>query len=844
LFRKVSSIQATSLTSKGNSIVIENNALQTELSLGVEQYSNSSSNISNKNDEYDSVTKLQTNVKVCARIRPLSNQSSKSKEHDSVFKSTSARRNLSFIPGGNYSNRRKATASSTTTTSTTTTATTTSSGSHSNQRSQGEGTFVAWDISDDSATASQSNKMEKIQGRTHSYTLDKVFGTDTSTDQIYHNSVASLVKAAMEGYHSTVLAYGQTSTGKTHTMTGTKDAPGLIPLCIQDCFKYVRENTSAEPREYLFRFSYLEVYKEHIRDLLSSTSSAPEPVRLFDGPTGLVIRGLKEEVVSSPEKVFQLLKQGEKRRQVGATHMNQHSSRSHVMVRLKIESSLAKNNKSDETRVSILSLVDLAGSESVRLNGAERRDEGQYINKSLMALGQVVLGLSDACSFSGDKKISKKHIPYRDSKLTRLLQLSLSGNAQMLLMCCISPLASYMEESHNTFKFATRAKRIEQKATIQTTKDKDETLLQTYRDEIQNLKQQLAEASQQKRQLLEEQRAYQMLKQRQEVPHPTMSTPIINNINTATTTTTTTMESTTGEIEELVEAIQTMEQLILKSRPLQQQQNSKQLTSNPAATIVESDISLSTTHSKTELDEVVDRVLKSDNPEEEGDDDLLVDDDFDGISSNVKHDSNIETTKSSDREPITPSGVHKTAASSSIQNTTNTEDQLHSELTRIRGLLGSVLQKRGVASASGECPPEFRSLGQEKVRKSLDFSTPYRDSPPSRQILDQSLSEELEAGMNIDGSIGEDYGKTSKEAEEKKAEVESLRMQLEQQERTTSLRKADSYFLQSQLQEKDKLLEEVSSLLEAVEQRQGELERENVALKRELESLREERTFG
>lgn len=770
------------------------------------------------NRSTSSTTKLLTNVQVCGRIRPLDSQS-KSNERETLVKSPPPKRHLKLSPGANHPNRTNPAAFS--------------SATSNKRRLQNDGTFVAWDISDDNTNASQSDNTQRVQGRTHSYTLDRVFGTDATTDEIYHESVAPLVKAAMEGYNSTVLAYGQTSTGKTHTMTGKRDDPGLIPLCVKDCFKYVRENASDEPREYLFRFSYLEIYKEHIRDLLSSTTSAPEPVRLFDGPNGLVIRGLKEVVVSSPNKVFQLLKHGDRRRQVGATHMNQNSSRSHVVVRLKIESSIA-TNKSDETHVSILSLVDLAGSESVRLNGAERREEGQYINKSLMALAQVVLGLSESCKTNGENKVNKSHIPYRDSKLTRLLQSSLSGNAQMLLMCCISPLASYLEESHNTFKFATRAKRIKQKASIQTAKDKDETLLQTYRNEIEDLKQQLAEASQQKQQLLEEQRTFQTIKHREVVPpansdvfDTTTISPIIKSRKAESNN----MESTTGEIEELVEAIQTMEQLILKSRPLQQQQNFNVLHTNSAGIARKDDISLSITSSTIGLEEMLDSALQSDDTEMKGDEDLLVDKNADSV---------VKSSKSPGILPKTPRNYYRTTASSSIQGTPITEDQLHSDLTRVRGLLATVLQKRGVASVLGNDSSGVGSFGYEKVRKSLDFSTPSGDPPPSYQKLDKSLSEELETGMKVGEIIG-NFGETSREAEEINTELESLRMQLEQQERTTTLRKADSHFLQLQLEEKDKLLEEVSSLLEAVEKRQGVLERENFALKRELNVLREER---
>lgn len=733
---------------------------------------------------------LVSNVQVCARIRPLSTNM-KSKELEG--------------PSAKGRSRRK---------------------------SQNNDNFVAWDISEDKSSVYQSSEIEKVHGRINSYTLDRVFGTDVTTDQVYNDSVASLVKRAMEGYNSTVLAYGQTSTGKTHTMTGKRDDPGLIPLCVKDCFKYVQDNESNESREYLFRFSYLEIYKENIRDLLSSSTSAPQPVRLFDGPDGLVIRGVKEVVVSSPNKVFQLLKQGDKKRQVGATHMNQQSSRSHVVVRLKIESSLAKN-KSDETRISTLSLVDLAGSESVRLNGTERREEGQYINKSLMALGQVVLGLSESSKPNGGKK-SKSFIPYRDSKLTRLLQSSLSGNAQMLLLCCISPLVSYLEESHNTFKFATRAKRIEQKASIQTAKDKEATLLQTYRNEIEQLRQQLAEASQQKEQLLEEQQAFQTM-MRREQEHSENSEPDETTITSSSMKIddvgSDIVDSTSGEIEELVDAIQRMEHLILKSHPLDQHQEAHNEFFKEVVGTAQNDVA--------SLDI-------------ERDDDLVDTEE----SESTENSGELDTPpKSPEAATSAPTKDALFTPSTHTKRTPTIKDSLHSELSRVRGLLSSVLQTRGVSTALRNDPPGVGSLEDGSVRKNLNFHTPSScDAPPSRRImLDQSLSEELEVGNDLDRVLAEcdDMSESendgevdemkNKELEEKDAELESLRIQLHKQERTTSLRKADSNFLQRQLEEKDKLLEEVSSLLEAVEKRQVELERENLSLRKEIKELRFER---
>ena len=608
---------------------------------------------------------LKAHIEVCARVRPLNVQAG-GHGYFSASKPAAGRRRMGGIKlkANDRNSSRPAT-------------------------QKKDDSIVAWNVSGDGETVAQSSETELVQGRTHSYTLDHVYGPEATTTQLYQRSIKSLVDRAMEGYHSAILAYGQTSTGKTFTMTGTQDEPGLIPLAITDCFRYVKK--SQESREYLIRISYLEVYKENIRDLLSSTV---QPIRLFDGPNGLIIRGLKEEVVSSPEQVHSILAKGERRRQVGATQMNEHSSRSHVMVRLWIESTGPDADGFGVARVSSLSLVDLAGSESVRLNGADRREEGQYINKSLMTLGQVVLCLSEG---------KTGHIPYRDSKLTRLLQPSLSGNAQMVLLCCISPQSSHLDESHNTFKFATRAKKVEQKAIVNVADD-DQTLLQAYKSEIEDLRKQLAEA-----------RAQQLELQKK----PTSTGDDAPEIPTATD----------GEITELVEAIKTMERLILKSKPHHEVRLSRS------------------------VDDDLDMILQSNSgPAGDADDELLID-----LPSRTP-------PKSSD------------------------DDALHSELSRIRGLLGSVLQKRG--------------MGVPNPPKRLDFTSPQRPQQEER-------------------------------------EVASLRKQLEEQEMNTNLSKADASFLQNQLNEKDKLLEEVWKILDALEERQNTLEKENALLKAELAELKE-----
>ena len=274
-------------------------------------------------------------------------------------------------------------------------------------------------------------------------------------------------------------------------------------------------------REFLLRVSYMEIYNEQIFDLLAppppegrgngpASPARQSSIRIFESKAeGVVIRGLKEEIVTSPEQVFALLAAGEARRRTGSTNMNKQSSRSHSIFRLIVESTGRRRGAEDSgdkdsasastsgpVRVSTLSLVDLAGSESVKATGAtgSRQKEGQYINKSLMTLGHVVYKLSDiSMRASSSTSTAKDHIPYRDSKLTRLLQPSLSGNAQICIICNVSPLVRNLDESHNTLKFATRAKKIKQTATVTEVMD-DRTLLQNYREEIEQLKHQLREA--------------------------------------------------------------------------------------------------------------------------------------------------------------------------------------------------------------------------------------------------------------------------------------------------------------------------------------------------------------
>ena len=244
------------------------------------------------------------------------------------------------------------------------------------------------------------------------YRFDAVCGTDVHTEQVYERSCREVVGGLLVGRSGTIVAYGQTASGKTHTMQGTPESPGLIPRAVVDVFKTYQR----------CRVSYVESYNERVRDLLGDA----DDLRVLDG--GPV--GRREVSVESVDEVFAAITRGERRRSVGATPYNTHSSRSHAILTL----TLANN--------AILTFVDLAGSE------ATASAEGHCINRSLHALALVIAKLADGHGY----------VPYRDSKLTRLLRPALSG--RVTLVCTVAPDAG--EETTNTLHFARRATRVVQ----------------------------------------------------------------------------------------------------------------------------------------------------------------------------------------------------------------------------------------------------------------------------------------------------------------------------------------------------------------------------------------------
>ncbi|GAB2225103.1 hypothetical protein Drorol1_Dr00005890 [Drosera rotundifolia] len=307
------------------------------------------------------------------------------------------------------------------------------------------------------------------------YAFDRVFGPNATSEEVYEVAARPVVKAAMEGVNGTVFAYGVTSSGKTHTMHGDQSSPGVIPLAIKDVFSIIQDTPG---REFLLRVSYLEIYNEVINDLLDPTG---QNLRVREDAQGTYVEGIKEEVVLSPGHALSFIAAGEEHRHVGSNNFNLLSSRSHTIFTLMIESG-AHGDDYDGVIFSQLNLIDLAGSESSKTETTGlRRKEGSYINKSLLTLGTVIGKLSEG---------KASHVPYRDSKLTRLLQSSLSGRGHVSLICTVTPASSSTEETHNTLKFASRAKRVEIYASRNKIID-EKSLIKKYQREISNLKQEL-----------------------------------------------------------------------------------------------------------------------------------------------------------------------------------------------------------------------------------------------------------------------------------------------------------------------------------------------------------------
>lgn len=357
------------------------------------------------------------------------------------------------------------------------------------------------------------NGQQVILGKDKAFTYDYVFSQLSPQVEVYETAVQSLLGALFNGYNATVLAYGQTGSGKTYSMgsgyqslcsatsnltpdtnlngaiiSSDFDNVGVIPRVLNDLFTRIEEEQRAnKDAKFSVKVSFVEVYNEEIKDLFnpgctSSGSTSGEPLNIREENNTIRVVNLSEITVTNAITTIQLLEKGSAVRVVGGTAMNDQSSRSHAIFTITLEQERGEN----ELIKSKFHLVDLAGSERQSKTKAEgiRLREGININLGLLALGNVISILGE------DNPSNKvKHVPYRESKLTRLLQDSLGGNSHTLMIACVSPADSNMEETLNTLRYADRARKIKNKPIVNI--DPQAAELSNLRQQVQELKAQI-----------------------------------------------------------------------------------------------------------------------------------------------------------------------------------------------------------------------------------------------------------------------------------------------------------------------------------------------------------------
>ena len=348
----------------------------------------------------------------------------------------------------------------------------------------------------------RSNEMEETEYR--SFKFDFSYDKNCKQSDVYNDVGQPLLDKAFDGFNGTIFAYGQTGSGKTWSMSGDTDSEenkGIIPRICENLFKRVRSETKEGKKKFMIICSYFEIYNEMLRDLLDPArgikKKGPGPQKISQlqikesKALGVYVKGLHEVVVDDEKKIMELMNQGNAHRTSGETKMNARSSRSHSIFTMKIH----QKDAEDETRsvFARLNLVDLAGSERASKTEAtgSRLKEGANINKSLMALGNVINALAEKANAGDARKKKKVFIPYRNSKLTRVLQESLGGNSLCSMLATLSPARSNLEETLSTIQYANRAKMIQ----VAATKNEEMTQIDSLNDEIAALKKKLAEAA-------------------------------------------------------------------------------------------------------------------------------------------------------------------------------------------------------------------------------------------------------------------------------------------------------------------------------------------------------------
>ncbi|CAC5380917.1 KIF3A [Mytilus coruscus] len=318
------------------------------------------------------------------------------------------------------------------------------------------------------------------------FTFDMVFGPNSKQVDLYNQAARPIVDFVLEGYNGTIFAYGQTGTGKTFTMEGVRAVPelrGIIPNSFAHIFGKIAK--AEGDTRFLVRVSYLEIYNEEVRDLLHKDQN--QRLEVKERPdVGVYVKDLSAFAVNNADDMDRIMTLGNKNRSVGATNMNLHSSRSHAIFSVTVECSEKGPDGKHHVRAGKLHLVDLAGSERQAKTGAtgQRLKEATKINLSLSTLGNVISSLVDGKS---------THIPYRNSKLTRLLQDSLGGNSKTAMIANIGPADYNFDESISSLRYANRAKNIKNKAKIN--EDPKDALLRQFQKEIEELRKQLEEGS-------------------------------------------------------------------------------------------------------------------------------------------------------------------------------------------------------------------------------------------------------------------------------------------------------------------------------------------------------------
>mmetsp|Transcript_19995 Transcript_19995/g.39279 ORF Transcript_19995/g.39279 Transcript_19995/m.39279 type:complete len:848 (+) Transcript_19995:374-2917(+) len=670
------------------------------------------------------------------------------------------------------------------------------------------------------------------------FIFDRVFGIEESNATLYEEIMQDLVKSSMEGKHCAAFAFGPTSTGKTFSMQGTAEHPGVIPRAVHDVFAYVSEH---QTREFLLRASYMEVYNESINDLFEPASTN---LKVFEDPRrGPQVQGLEEKIVVSPDQVFALISAGEAQRKVGCTDYNKQSSRSHTIFRLVIESK-AKTNADSETarsaRVATLNLVDLAGSESAQnVQNKVRRQEGSHINKSLLTLTNIIYKLSDGAAQKG------QHIPYRDSKLTRILQASLQGNSRVSIVCTCTPWEGAREETLSTLRFATRAKKVSRTVQVNEVLDERALLLQ-YKREIAELRRKLADAE---RRTINDNDADSASESEPPTPTPpSPSTPVtpgrvfadfsLTPVSNAPKSSKSREEKIRAQIDA---AIANLNRVILNSS-----------TMGPLSGGMRS--------RSGSLENDGDSVLL-DNPPG-----LLSEDGADGdeLESHQRGQTPFFRRISSlDRvigEDVNRTRMLRSRSEGSAQEEVAAVDSARENLeARMRSLSDRVsVSSKGDTEGEEPLPSPPRSSSRLKKRHSItaelrsireqlanlltgsgDLDEDHNIAHNNQQQLQSEDNEHTRKAGSTTGVVSLDDipEQTKAYVQQLEARVNELEGQVRKYALEQSVTRADRSFLESMLREKDATIAEWSNEIQVIEQRQKELEEENFLLQERICTL-------